>query len=76
MNEKKLFENGCFLPEWTTEDVKADSTPISVAYSVKSKDLQTLLNEMDEIKSRLQEIKARRWNLEKIIYFHQNGLAQ
>jgi hypothetical protein len=76
MNEKNLFENGCFLPEWTSDDTVEDSTPIKVAYSVQSKDLQTLLKEMSEIKSRLQEIKARRWNLERMVYFHQNGLAE
>jgi hypothetical protein len=76
MNEKKLFENGCFLPDWTSEDTVEEPTPIQVAYSPQSKDLQTLLKEMDDIKSRLQEIKARRWALEKMNYFYQNGLAK
>jgi hypothetical protein len=76
MNEKKLFENGCFLPDWASEDVVEESTPIKVAYSPQNKDLQTLLKEMDDIKSRLQEIKAKRWILEKMNYFYQNGLAE
>jgi hypothetical protein len=76
MNEKNLFENGCFLPEWTSDDTVEEPTPIKVAYSAQSKDLQTLLKEMDEIKTRLQEIKARRWNLERMVYFHQHGLVE
>lgn len=73
MDEKNLFENGCFLPEWTTD---IDEKPISVAYSYQKKDLQTLLSELDNIKEQIQEIKARQWHLAKLIHFNENELAR
>ena len=73
MNEKELFEKGCFSPEWTTD---ADEIPISVAYSYERKDLQTLLSELDNIKDRIQEIQARQWQLAKLIHFSENQLAK
>ena len=73
MNEKDLFENGCFLPEWTSD---IDQKPISVAHSYQRKDLQTLLNELNNIKEQIQEIKSREWRLAKLIHFHENELAK
>ena len=73
MNEKELFENGCFLPEWATD---ADESPISVAYSYERKDLQTLLSELDNIKDRIQEIQAKQWHLAKLMHLNENQLAK
>ena len=73
MNEKELFEKGCFSPEWTKD---ADERPISVAYSYERKDLQTLLSELDNIKDRIQEIQERQWQLAKLIHFNENQLAK
>ena len=47
MNDKKLFESGCFSPEWATD---MEQSPISTFYTRQNKDLQTLLNELDENK--------------------------
>lgn len=73
MNEKEMFENGCFLPSWT-EDIEDE--PISDAYAPQSKNLQTLLKELDEIKDRIQEIEARQWQLAKLINFHENRIVK
>ena len=75
MNEKDLFEKGCFLPEWAT-DIEEEEQQISVAYSHNRKDLQTLLSELDNIKDRIQEIQAKQWHLAKLIHFNQNELAR
>lgn len=73
MNEKDLFEKGCFLPDWATD---IEPQPISVAYTRQHKDLQTLLNELEEIKDRIQKIQAKQWHLAKLMHFHQNALAK
>lgn len=73
MNDKKLFESGCFSPEWATD---TESRPISTVYVRQNKDLQTLLKELDGIKDRIQEIQAKQWHLAKLIHFHQNELAR
>ena len=46
MNEKQIFESGCFLPSWA-EDVTTEESPISVVYTRQNKDLPTLLKELD-----------------------------
>ena len=74
MDENELFEQGCFLPNWTTDQQEAP--PISQVYIKKHKDLPTLLKELDEIKERIQEIQARQWQLSKKIYFHDNQFAE
>lgn len=75
MNERQLFEAGCFLPSWT-EDIEADQMPISQVHLRRNKDLQTLLGELDEIKNRIQEIQAKQWYLAKLLHFHEHDFAQ
>lgn len=73
MNNKDLFESGCFSPDWTTD---TESNPISTVYTRQNKDLQTLLKELDGIKDRIQEIQAKQWHLAKLVHFHQNELVR
>lgn len=73
MNDKKLFDSGCFSPEWATD---TDQSPISTVYTRQNKDLQTLLKELDGIKDRIQEIQAKQWHLAKLIHFHENELVR
>ena len=75
MNEKEMFESGCFLPSWT-EDVDVEQTSIATVYAHKNKDLQTLLDELDGIKNRIQEIQAKQWHLARLIHFHENNLVK
>lgn len=74
MNEKELFDAGCFLPEWSTEEVEHKS--LSIAYGRKPKDLQTLQDELMQIKDEIQEIQARQWHLARLIHFRKNELAE
>lgn len=74
MDEKKLFESGCFLPCWA-EDTENEQS-ISQVYTRQNKDLQTLLKELDEIKNHIQDVKERQWNLARLIYFHENNFAK
>jgi len=75
MNEKQLFENGCFLPCWA-EDIDAQEMPISTVYVRQNKDLQTLLKELDDIKNQMQDIQAKQWNLAKLVHFHNNNFVK
>lgn len=75
MNERELFEKGCFLPSWV-EDTESEPLPISTVYTRHNKDMQTLLKELDDIKDRIQEIQARQWHLAKLLHFHENELAK
>ena len=70
MNEREIFEAGCFSPEWTTDD-----SSISKVHTMRNKDLKTLLDELDQIKEQIQEIQAKQWHIAKLIRFHQNGLV-
>lgn len=73
MNEKDLFEKGCFLPCWA-EDTE-NKTPVPKVYTRQNKDLQTLRDELSDIKERLQDIQAKQWNLAKLIQFHEYDFA-
>lgn len=72
MDEKKLFDSGCFLPSWT-EDV--EQIPISEVHKSKFKDLPTLLGELAEIKQHIQDIRERQWILAKLLHYHNNNFA-
>ena len=78
MNDKELFENFCFLPDWSeiSEDAlkahnKYDDQSV---YMPQRKDLQTLLAELEQIKNNIEDIKAREWHLAKLMKFHREGL--
>lgn len=78
MNEKELFENLCFLPDWSVDDAAAEK--IQEAQEIKNyvpqrKDLSTLLAELEEIKNNIENIKAKEWHLAKLIKFHKEGVA-
>jgi len=74
MDEKKLFESGCFLPCWA-EDVEPEPQ-ISPAYTRQNKDLQTLLKELEEIKNHIQDVQERQWNLAKLLLYNENNFAK
>ena len=67
MNDKELFENNCLPMNWTVDD-----TP---PFIPERKELSVLLAELAEIENRIEDIKAKQWNLEKQVMFHQVGLA-
>lgn len=67
MNDKELFENNCLPMNWTVDDTQP--------FIPKRKELSVLLAELAEIENRIEDIKAKQWNLEKQAMFHQGGLA-
>ena len=69
MNDKELFENNC-LPLFWLEDEENIEPQIQ-----PRKDLKTLLAELEEIKNKIDDIKAREWHLAKLIKFHKEGLT-
>ena len=71
MNDKELFELGCFSPEWVSDD----SAQLSPAYNSQKKDLQTLFKELDAIKDNIQAIQAKQWRLAEMIKFHEHQIA-
>ena len=75
MYEKKLFESGCFLPCWA-EDVEQEQMPISQVYTRQNKDLQTLLDELDDIKNHIQEVQEKQWHLAKLMHYHEHNFAK
>ena len=74
MNDNELFEQGCFSPEWVTDERK--ETQATQVFTRQHKDMPTLLKELDEIKEKIQEIQARQWILARKIYFHDHNLAE
>lgn len=74
MKDKDLFENGSFSPEWVSDiPMEAQEQP---AVSPQFKDKETLLQELSEIKQRMQDIRAKEWQLAKMIEFNFNKLAR
>lgn len=62
-NLDDIFMEGCFLPCIGEVEQK----PVH-------KDLDTLLSELEIIKSNIEEIKAKEWHLAKLMKLHQAGL--
>ena len=68
-NERELFDNFCFLPAWNEVE------EITPQYKRPHKDLDTLLQELEDIKNRMEDIKARKWHLAELLKFHENGFV-
>lgn len=86
MNEEKFFFNtNCFLPTWGIDDVEPkfpddedyteETTIQQTVYQRQNKDLPTLLAELEEIKNNIDNIKAKQWQLAKLMKFHKEGFA-
>ncbi|MFI3301408.1 MAG: hypothetical protein R3Y28_08340 [Candidatus Gastranaerophilales bacterium] len=71
MNEKKLFEDFCFLPDWT----EAEVVKSQVDFIPHKKDLTTLLAELEDINNNIEQVKSKVWHLAKLSKFHQKGFA-
>ena len=69
--EKELFDNFCFLPAWN--EIETQEQPQQAR---EHKDLTVLLAELEEIKNRIEDIRAREWHLAKLIKFHNNKVPQ
>ena len=71
MDMKELFENGCFTPEWTEQEaVYREETPIP-----QHKDLDTLFEELAEIKENIESLQERKWYLARKMEYFKNGFS-
>lgn len=74
--ERLLFEKGCFLPSWTEDTDSEKEVQISQAYDYPKKDISILFEELNEIKEHIQDVRRRLWEIDKLINFHTNGIAE
>ena len=75
-DQKKLFEKGCFLPNWQEDVTPKEQMPISQVYTIRNKDLATLINELSEIKQHIEDVREREWHLAKMLNFHNNDFVK
>lgn len=69
VDDKDLFENFCLSPGWQTTEVEKP-------FIRQSKNLATLLSELEEIKENLQEVQEKQWHLANLMRFHQEGFVK
>ena len=67
--EQELFDNFCFLPAWN----EVQKTRHHQEH--QHKDLDTLLQELEEIKNKMEDIQSRKWHLANLIKFHENNFV-
>lgn len=72
-NDMEYFENGGFAPEWGSDT--SQNEPRRTETEFQFKDRETLLEELHEIKQRIHEIRAKEWELAKLLEFHNHRLA-
>ena len=72
MDMKELFENGCFTPEWTEQEaVYKEDAPIP-----QHKDLDTLFDELAEIKANIEDLQEKKWYLARKMEYFKNGFTE
>ena len=78
MNEERwLFEKGCFLGNWNDDVVPAPKRhPEQSLTKTQDKDLNTLLAELEDIKQHIEDVRQRKWDLAKLIEYHNRGFAR
>ncbi len=77
-SERLLFEKGCFLACWNDDDISlAKKTFENVNPVVNDKNLDTLLSELCEIKQHIEDVRQRKWELEKsLMYYYHNFIGE
>lgn len=74
--DKRRFMDGCFCGDWVDVDVKHEPGDL---YGVKTekrrKDLQTLLEELEEIKKNFERISEKQAFLDNLVRFNQGDFA-
>ena len=70
--ERMLFEKGCFLGCWN-DDIVPEQPKSSVQKIHQDKDLDTLLEELAQIKQHIENVRQRKWELEKSLIYHYNN---
>jgi len=73
-SERMLFEKGCFLANWN-DDIVAEKKETPIKSVLKDKDLDTLLAELNDIKQYIEDVRQRKWELEKSLIYHYNNFV-
>ena len=75
--DKRRFMDGCFCGNWVDFDVKQNPGDL---YGIKTerrrKDLQTLLEELEEIKRNFERIAEKQAFLDSLIKFNEGEFAE
>lgn len=70
-SERLLFEKGCFLACWNDDEILEEkNTHANLNSLTDNKDLDTLLSELREIKEHIEDVRQRKWELEKSLMYH------
>ncbi len=74
--DKRRFMDGCFCGNWVDVDVKKDSVDLGgINTERKRKNLQTLLEELEEIKRNIERISEKQIFLDNLVKFNQGRFA-
>ena len=77
---KKDFRNNCFSPNWLEVSLEEAEERQSVREerleSKRRKDLNTLLKELDEIKSNIEKVAEKQHRLANLMGFYSGEFAQ
>ena len=74
--DKRRFMDGCFCGNWVDVDVKKASGDLyGVNTERKRKNLQTLLEELEEIKRNIERISEKQIFLDNLVKFNQGRFA-
>ena len=75
--DKRRFMDGCFCGNWVDVEVKKDSGEQHGDYSERTrKDLQTLLEELEEIKKNFERITEKQIFLDNLVKFNEGRFAE
>ncbi len=80
MTNKQDFKNNCFSPNWIEVDLEearmAQTVREERLESKRRKDLNTLLKELDEIKSNIERAAEKQHRLANLMGFYSGEFAQ
>ena len=75
-SNKRHYMDGCFCANWVDVDVTESSEPQKEQVSYRRKDLQTLLDELEEIKRNIELVNEKKIVLENLMKFNHGELAE
>lgn len=75
-NNKRHYMDGCFCANWVDVDVTDVQASQEVQMLYHRKDLQTLLDELEEIKRNIELVNEKKIVLENLMKFNQGELAE
>ncbi len=75
-NNKRRYMDGCFCGDWVDVDVSQQSDAQEAIVRRKRKDLQTLLEELEDIKKNFEKIAEKQAFLDNLWKFHNGDFAE